>query len=97
MSYFLKTIHTIGACYGFGSTEPHERDYVLGIMLISSASTLEEKQNAIVRMGKVEDMIFEEASKTWCRDALAEQLFSEGRSPRYPPSEFSRARIEARG
>jgi len=78
MSYFLKTIHTIGACYGFGSTEPHERDYVLGIMLISSASTLDEKQNAIVRLRKVEDMIFEEALEDLVQDALAEQLFSEG-------------------
>jgi hypothetical protein len=78
MSYFLKTIHTIGACYGFGTTEPHERDYVLGIMLISSASTLEEKQNAIVRIGKVEDMIFEEALEDLLQDALAEQMFSEG-------------------
>jgi hypothetical protein len=78
MSHFLKTIHTVGACYGFGTTEPHERDYVLGIMLIFSASTLEEKQNAIVRIGKVEDMIFEEALEDLLQDTLAEQLFSEG-------------------
>lgn len=78
MGYFLNTIHTIGACYGFGTAEPHEREYVLGILLISSASTLREKQNAIVNMGKVEDMIFEEAFEELLQDAIAEQMLSSG-------------------
>ncbi len=78
MSYFLNTIHTIGACYGFGTAEPHERDYVLGIMLVSSASTLQEKQNAIVNMGKVEDMIFEETFEELLQEAIAERMLSSG-------------------
>jgi len=53
MGYCLKTIHTIGYCYGFGTDEPHERDFVLGVLLIASASTLEEKQHAIGKIGEV--------------------------------------------
>ena len=78
MAYCLKTIHTIGYCYGFGTDEPHERDYVLGIMLIASAGSLKEKQDAIVTVGKVEDTIFEEAFEELIEDAMAEQILESG-------------------
>ena len=60
MSYCLQTIHTIGYCYGFGTEEPHEREYVLGIMLIASAGTLEDKLHSVASIGKVTDLIVEE-------------------------------------
>ena len=78
MNYCLKTIHTIGYCYGFGTEEPHERDYVLGIMLIASAGTLKEKQHAIITLGKVEDAILEEAFEELIEDAMAEQILESG-------------------
>jgi len=74
MGYCLKTIHTIGYCYGFGTEEPHERDFVLGVLLIASASTLEEKQHAIGTIGEVEDMIFEEAFEDLIQEAIGEQI-----------------------
>ena len=74
MTYSLQTIHTIGYCFGYGTEEPHERDYVLGIMLIASASTLKEKQEAMVTLGKVQDMIFEEAFEELLQDAVGEQI-----------------------
>ncbi|MSR56384.1 MAG: hypothetical protein EXS05_01765 [Planctomycetaceae bacterium] len=76
MGYCLQAVHTIGYCYGFGTTEPHERNYVLGIMLIASAGTLEEKQHAIVTLGKIEDMIFEETFEELVQDAIAEQILT---------------------
>jgi hypothetical protein len=78
MNYCLKTIHTIGYCYGFGTEEPHERDYVLGIMLIASAGTLREKQHAIVTVGTIEDAILEEAFEELIEDAMAEQMLESG-------------------
>jgi hypothetical protein len=74
MGYCLKTIHTIGYCYGFGTEEPHERDFVLGVLLIAAASTLEEKQHAIGTIGQVEDMIFEEAFEDLLQEAIGEQI-----------------------
>jgi hypothetical protein len=74
LTYCLKTIHTIGYCYGFGTEEPHERDYVLGILLIASASTLREKQEAFATLAKMEDMIFEEAFEDLIQDAIGEQI-----------------------
>jgi hypothetical protein len=78
MNYCLKTIHTIGYCYGFGTEEPHERDYVLGVMLIASAGSLKEKQHAIYTLGKVEDAILEEAFEELIQDAMAEQILESG-------------------
>jgi len=78
MNYCLKTIHTIGSCYGFGTEEPHERDYVLGIMLVAAAGSLSAKQHAIVTVGNVEDTIFEEAFEELIEDAMAEQLLESG-------------------
>ena len=74
LTYCLRTIHTIGYCYGFGTEEPHERDYVLGILLIASASTLKEKQEAFATFGRMEDMIFEEAFEDLLTDAVGEQI-----------------------
>ncbi|RPI82014.1 MAG: hypothetical protein EHM42_09950, partial [Planctomycetaceae bacterium] len=55
LTHCLKAIHSIGFCYGFGTHEPHERDYALGVLLLSSASTADEKQRALVSLGGIED------------------------------------------
>ena len=70
----LKTIHTIGYCYGFGTEESHERDYVLGVLLVSCASSLHDKQRADVTLGHMEDLIFEEAFSDLLEDAIAEKI-----------------------
>jgi hypothetical protein len=74
MTYCLKTIHSIGYCYGFCPDEPHERPFVLGILLIACASTLKEKQEATVSLGKVQDMIFEEAFEDLLQDVVVEEI-----------------------
>lgn len=78
MSYCLQTIHTIGYCYGFGTEEPHEREYVLGIMLVASAGTMEDKQNSMATIGNVADLIFEEAFEEMIEDAVTEQIIEKG-------------------
>ncbi len=78
MNYCLQTIHTIGYCYGFGTEEPHEREYVLGIMLVASAGTLEEKQNSVASVGNVTDLIVEEAFEEMIEDAVTEQIIEAG-------------------
>ena len=61
VAYSLKTIHSIGHCFGYGTEEPHERDFVLGVLLIASASTLKEKQDALATLAQIEERILEEA------------------------------------
>lgn len=74
MTYCLKTIHSIGYCYGFSPDEDHERGYVLGILLVACASTLKEKQDAVTTLAKVEDMIFEEAFEDLLEDVVASEI-----------------------
>jgi hypothetical protein len=78
MNYCLQTIHTIGYCYGFGTEEAHEREYVLGIMLIASAGNLKDKQNSVATVGNVADLIVEEAFEEMIEDAVTEQLIEHG-------------------
>lgn len=78
MTYCLKTAHTIAACYGFGTEEDHEREYIFGVILIAAASTLEEKQHAIVTVGHVEDLILEDAFEEVLEDKITEQIFQSG-------------------
>lgn len=74
MTYCLKTIHSIGYCYGFSPDEPHERAYVLSVLLVACASTLKEKQEAAVTLNKIQDMIFEEAFEDLLQDAVVEEI-----------------------
>lgn len=74
LTHCLKAIHTIGFCYGFGTDEPQERDYALGVLLISSASNTEEKQKALVSLGRIEDLILEEAFEELIEDAVLETI-----------------------
>jgi hypothetical protein len=78
LGYCLQTIHTIGCCYGFGTEEPHEREYVLGIMLVASASNLEEKQHSVASVGNVADSIMEEAFEEMIEDAVTEKIIEAG-------------------
>ena len=78
MTYCLKTAHMIAACYGFGTEEEHEREYIFGVILIAAASTLEEKQHAMITLGNVEDLILGDAFEEVLEDRITEQIFQSG-------------------
>jgi hypothetical protein len=74
VAYSLKTIHSIGYCFGYGTDEPHERDFVLGVLLIASASTLKEKDDALATLEQIEERILEEAYGALLEDAIGERI-----------------------
>ena len=74
VAYSLKTIHSIGYCFGYGTEEPHERDFVLGVLLIASASTLKEKQDAMATLEQIEERILEEAYAALLEDTIGERI-----------------------
>jgi EcsC protein family len=74
MSYSLKTIHTVGFCYGYDTTTPHERDFALGVLQVASADTLAAKQQAIATLGKIEDLVLEEAVENLAQDAVLDMV-----------------------
>ena len=58
----LRTIHKIGACYGFEVQSPEDGDFVLGVLSSSSANTIEEKMMALMTLRSVEVTV---AKQTW--------------------------------
>jgi len=78
VSYSLKTIHTVGFCYGFGLDEPHERDYALAVLQIAAADSLEEKQHAVTTLESVADLIVEEALEHLAEEAIIEAIAERG-------------------
>ena len=58
--YALKTVHTIGFCYGFTPEDPGDRAYALGILQMASAGNMREKQQANSSLNAVEDVLVEE-------------------------------------
>jgi hypothetical protein len=57
MVFALKTVHTVGFCYGFTPEDPREKQYVLQTLLMASAGSMEEKQKAIVNLRSIEDLL----------------------------------------
>lgn len=78
ISHALSTIHKIGYCYGYSVHEPHEKHYVLGIMLISAADSPEKKQHAVVNLRRVEDMLIDEALEELAEEAVADVIIESG-------------------
>ncbi len=78
MSYSLQAIHTVGFCYGFGLDEPHERDYTMSVLELASANTMAEKVAALHKVGKVKEMIIDEALTELAEEAIVEGIAMSG-------------------
>ena len=66
----MRIIHKIGLCYGFESETEDDRLFILGIMQVASANTLEEKTSALTALRAVEVTI---AKQTWKKKRSEEQ------------------------
>lgn len=84
MSYSLKTVHNVGFCYGFGTDEPHERDFAFGVLQVACANTLKEKQHALGTLGEIEDMIVEEAFESLAEEAIIDVIAERGSLSAFP-------------
>ncbi len=71
----LRTIHKIGVCYGFEAKTPEDEQFVLGIMAVAGANTLEEKIVAMTTLKRIEVIL---TNLTWKKisEVAAKQQFS---------------------
>jgi len=76
MTYCLKTVHTIGYCYGFSTHEPREREYVLGVLRLASAASLHEKQDALGSLRDAEEELLADAVEELAEEAVETALES---------------------
>jgi len=58
----LRTIHKIGLCYGFEARDADDEKFVLGILAVAGANTLEEKMAAMTALRSIEVTL---ARMTW--------------------------------
>lgn len=70
MTYSLKTVHTIGFCYGFSTQEPREREYALGILHLASAASVREKQEALGNLREAEEDLLADAIEDLAEEAI---------------------------
>jgi len=60
VTFALKTIHTVGFCYGYCPDDPREKDYALGILLTAAAGSMQEKQKAMSQLDSLEEFMLGE-------------------------------------
>ncbi|MBF0280451.1 MAG: EcsC family protein [SAR324 cluster bacterium] len=58
----LRTIHKIGACYGYERESKEDGEFILAILSASGANNMEQKITALTSLRSIEKMI---ASQTW--------------------------------
>ncbi len=68
--YALKTVHTIGFCYGYTPSDARGPEFALRTLLVANAGSLKEKQDAMVKLNAIEDVIVEELAKNIMQNEL---------------------------
>ncbi len=73
----LRTIHKIGICYGYESTNDTEKKFILGIMAASSANSQSEKVAAIATLRSIETTLAKVTWKKMAEKAAESQVSKE--------------------
>lgn len=73
----LRTIHKIGACYGFQCTNEIDKNYVLAILSASGANSIEEKSIALATLVAVRNILAKMTWKSMTQKAAQQQLSKE--------------------
>lgn len=73
----LRTIHKVGACYGFEVKSQADKDFVLGILSSSSANDMQEKTLALMALRSIEVTIINQTWKAMAKQAGTQALGKE--------------------
>jgi hypothetical protein len=68
----LRTILKIGHCYGYALDRAADRQFVLGILIAASSSSLQVKRKRLEELKQIEEMVLEETQE----EILAEEALS---------------------
>jgi hypothetical protein len=74
----LRTIHKIGLCYGYESTNEMDKNFVLCILSASGANSMTEKLEALTTLRIIEVSISKRTWKAMAEKAASKQLSTEG-------------------
>jgi uncharacterized protein (DUF697 family) len=73
----LRTIHKIGACYGYPCENEIDQSFVLSILSASGANSVEEKTTALATLGAVRNILTKLTWKQMTEKAAQQQLSKE--------------------
>jgi hypothetical protein len=74
----MRTIHKIGACYGYESGTPEDENFVRTILAASGANSLEEKLAALAALTTLRTLLARQTWKAMAEKAAQNQLAKEG-------------------
>lgn len=70
VTFALKTIHSIGYCYGFDPEEPRETEFAMKILLVAAAGSLQEKQHAMAELDSLKEFVAGEIVEDITKEAV---------------------------
>jgi len=78
VTFALKTIHTVGFCYGYCPEDPREKDFALRVLLTAAAGNMNEKQKAMddvqslgeFMLGEVVENVVEASTEKLAEEAI---------------------------
>ena len=74
----LRTIHKIGACYGYECKSEHDRHFVRATLAVSGANSIEEKLEALATLQALKTIIARQTWKGMAEKAAQYQVTKEG-------------------
>ncbi len=74
----LRTIHKIGACYGYEPVSEYDAQYAYGIMSSSASNTMKEKAASLITLRALRVTLERQTWKAMAEKAAAQQLGKEG-------------------
>ena len=73
----MRTIHKIGACYGYECQDERDRDFIQGILAVSGANSMEEKLAGLATLQSLRMILVRQTWKGMVEKAAQSQLSKE--------------------
>lgn len=77
ITFALKTVHTVGFCYGYRPEDACEREFALGVLLAAAAGSLAEKQRACEELQSLDQAQIDREALEEARANVAESVTEE--------------------
>jgi uncharacterized protein (DUF697 family) len=74
----LRTVHKIGLCYGYESSNEEDKSFVLGILSASGANSVEDKVEALLALRSIQQILINQTWKKMSEKAAIHQMSKEG-------------------
>jgi hypothetical protein len=74
----LRTVEKIGLCYGYECNTRQDEDFIMGVLAVAGANTIEEKLSALAALRTIQTMLVKQTWRKIAEAAAKTQLSKEG-------------------